>query len=522
MPDETCRAFDSVAPFDPNALHRFVVGADPAPRNMITAEVSALGDPFASLLLARGKIPRSGEQLIDEIKDAVPSGNPLKRQSSFVLGEGSQLSATPQTAGVDRSLRFVVTLGTGPEGPDLFLSVADPKQAGGIEVMAWDRKAGGFNYYRSTGNAMWMFAGNSRDALRESSRGKGPFESHPSGALLMKELKTPWINWHSPDANIPETAFRPTDRRRTHKWFTDKEPGGGLTFETAAARPAMTRWAKERFKALRNNGGTVTRPRMILEQILDTPTVNIATTHIEHGALQPSDQLDLPATFFIDSEGLSDVVGLVPPPFLTVSGRIYARCLDKFDVRLEDGRGFRQNGDTHFCFLALERAFEDQVVLRQAIEIGLITERLAASLLMVDPWNPVFSDRRRALLSHVPAMAEIEDGKSSFSAEMARSILRAARNGPAGTPEAEFAERWKVGADFKGEFNRMLKRYYAALTAKLKTQTGFEGYFKLNEERRQRFADTMPIAEFPLLLPKTNIAPSGRRMKPDGTVTARG
>jgi hypothetical protein len=45
--------------------------------------------------------------------------------------------------------------------------------------------------YRSTGR-MWMFAGNSRDALQPQSRGKGPFESHRSGALLTKELKEPW------------------------------------------------------------------------------------------------------------------------------------------------------------------------------------------------------------------------------------------------------------------------------------------------------------------------------------------
>jgi hypothetical protein len=517
MPDETCRAFDSVAAFDRNALHRFIVGADPAPRKMTTVEVNALGDPFASLLFARGKIPRSGEDVVDKIKTAVPTGNPLKRHSSFILGEGSQLPSTPQTADVGRSLRFVVTLGAGPEGPDLFVSVVNPRQAGGVEVMAWDRKAGGFNYYRSTGNAMWMFGGNSRDALRDSSRGKGPFESHRSGALLMKELKSPWINWHSPDANIPETAFRPTDPRRTHKWFTEKEPGGGLTLETEAARPAITRWAKERFKKLRKDGGPVTRPRMIMEQILDTPTVNIATTHNESGALQPADQLDLPATFFVDSEGLADTLGLTPPPFFTVSGRIYAKCLDKFDVRLEEGL-FAQMGDSHFCFLVLERGFEDQVVLRQAIEIGLVTKRLAASLLMVDPWNPIFSDRRRALLNHVPATASIEDGKSSFSSDMARAILKAAKAGPAGTPEAEFAERWKVGANFKGPFGRILNRYYKAVTAKLATQAGFEGYFKLNEERRQTFKATMPIAEFPLLLPHTNITATGRQMARDGTV----
>lgn len=522
MADETCRAFDSVAPFNPNMLHRFVVGADQAPRPMSKAEVKQLGDPFASLLLARGNVPRSGEELLEGIRAAVKKGHPLKKRRSFILGEGSQVASTKQSAGVDRTLRFVVTLGEGPDGPDLFLSVPNPKQPSLIEVMGWDRKAGGFNYYRSTGDdAMWMFAGNSRDALRDSSRRKGPFESHPSGALLMKELKTPWINWHSPAANIPPTAFAKNDPRRKHEWFTKKDPGGALAFEFDAARPAMTRWARARFDTLRKKGGTVARPRQIIEQIVGTPTVNLTTTHVESRALAPSTDLDLPTTFFVDSEGLSDVLGLELPPPFTVKGRIYAKCLDKFNVRMDDGAGFRRKGDTHFCFLVPERAFEDQVVLREAIEIGLVSRRLAACLLMVDPWNPIFSERRRSLLRHVPATATIADGKSSFSTEMANAILSEADSAPAGTAEAEkeFAERWRVGAGFKKEFNKILRRYYAAVTEKLKKQAGFDEYFKLAETRRRDFEDKTRIAEFPLLLPQTSIPPAARRMRPDGTVT---
>ncbi len=518
MPNETCAAFDAVPPFDPNVLHRFIVGADRAPRPMGAAEVQALGDPFASLLLARGQFPRSGEELLKEMKAAAGDSDPLKTQSSFVVGEGSQVASTAESAGVDRTLRFVVTLGRGPDGPDLFLSVPDPKQPNLIEVMAWDRKVGGFNYYRSTSDgARWMFAGNSRDALAQASRGKGPFEAHPSGALIMKELKTPWINWDSPAAKIHETAFVQNDPRRTHPWFKDKEPNGALFFEFQAARPAITRWAKARFAPLRNGGGQGDEPEQILKQILGTPTVNLATTHITNAALEPSSVLDVPSTFFIDTDGLS-IVGLAQPPAFTVSGKIYQRCLTKFEVRMDDGRRFVQKGDTHFCFLVPERAFEDQAVLQEAIEVGLISKRLAACLLMVDPWNPVFSARRETLLRHVPAKAAISNGKSRFSAEMARRILAAAASGPAGSPEAEFAERWGAGTRFASEFNRLLNGYYAAVTEQLKTQRGFDGYFRLADERRQAFKKRTRIAEFPLLLPRTNISATGRRMQADGTV----
>ena len=135
---------------------------------------------------------------------------------------------------------------------------------------------------------------------------------------------------------------------------------------------------------------------------------------------------------------------------------------------------------------------------------------------MVDPWNPIFSERRRSLLRHVPDSARIANGRSRFSAEMADAIIAAAQPG---SPEAEFAERWDVGPQFKRPFNRILKRYYDAVEEKLRRQAGFDAYFQLAEERRRRFKESMPIAqEFPLLLPRTNIAPRGRFMKPDGSV----
>ena len=518
MADETCRAFDSQAPFDPGAVHRFVVGADPVPRRMSPAEIKSLGDPFATLLLAKGKLPRTAEQVIGQLKSAAPKNGSLRTQRSFVLGEGSQLASTAESEGVDRTLRFVVTLGRGPDGPDVFLSIGNPAHPSGIEVMAWDREVGGFNYYRSTGTAaMWMFAGNSRDALKDASRGKGPFESHPSGALLMKELKAPWTHWDSPDASIEETVFARGDKRRTHPWFKNKDPGGALAFQFEAAEPSMQRWARARFEKLRKNGGPVTRPKQIMDQILGTPTVNLTSSSIASRGLPDDQQVFLPSTFFVDADCLSIELGLDFPPPFEVSGKIYKRCLEKFDVRVEDGQGFKQKGDTHFCFLVPERAFEDRVVLREALSIGLITKRLATCLLMVDPWNPVFSTRRQALLQHVPATATIANGKSTFSKEMADTILAAAELGPADAPEAEFAERWETGAAFTREANKLLKDYFKAVTAKLKTQAGFDPIFQLAEERRARFGE-MPIAEFPLLLPLTNVNIRGRVMRQDASV----
>ena len=103
---------------------------------------------------------------------------------------------------------------------------------------------------------------------------------------------------------------------------------------------------------------------------------------------------------------------------------------------------------------------------------------------------------------------------------MARAILEAAETADPASPEAEFAKRWAVGPRFQRDFGQLLDGYYDAVTARLRTQAGFDAYFELAAERRQEFKAKMPIAEFPLLLPHTNITPRSRRMRRNGTVAA--
>ena len=72
---------------------------------------------------------------------------------------------------------------------------------------------------------------------------------------------------------------------------------------------------------------------------------------------------------------------------------MYQACLSQFDVRVSDGE-HTFAGDTHFVFVVPEPAFEDVLVLETLIALGILSDRLAAALLMVDFTNPVFSPRR--------------------------------------------------------------------------------------------------------------------------------
>lgn len=510
--------FNQLRGLDRVAIHRFVVGEDREPRVLSAQDAAAeLGDPFATLLLLRGVFPKTAGEVLGALDEATPQGDVLRRTRFFLLGEGSQIPVTPQTAGVQRNLRFLAARGDDPKnGPDILLSAFHPDESD-VELMAWDRAHGGFNFYRTVGDSRaWVFAGNSRHALTDPTQGKGPFESHLSGAFVMKELRAPWINWHSPDANIQPSVFAADDPLRDHPWFAQKEPLGAFICETAVARPSITRWAKARFNALAARG-TVEDPARILRQVLQSPAVNLVTSHTESANAKNQDTVDLPQTFFVDSEALTELLNLPAPPPFEVPSAVYRRSLQTFQVALTDGAGFSRQGDTHFAFNVPERAFEDREALREAIRIGLLTDRLAAALLMTDFANPVFSARRAALLRHVPATATVSAGGSDFSEQLANAIVAVAKDTPEASPEREFAGLWAAGEAWPERFGELLSAYYQAVSRRLSTQEGFDAYMRLAESRRERVRQ-MPIFESPLLFAQTNIPRAERSMRPDATV----
>lgn len=497
-----------------DAVHRLVLGRDDRPTQLSPGEVDSLGDPFATLLLSKGVFPRTAGEVLERLARAVPEGDPLGTQQFFVVGEGTQIPAGDGRV-VERNLRFLVTVGGGPGGADIVMSAPHPDSQF-VEVMAWDASSGGFNYYRTVGeSSAWVFAGNSRDALVEPTRDHGPFESHKSGHMLMKELRFPWVHWDSPPARVVLSVFA-EQNLLDHPWVKSLAPGGAYTLEEETVVPSMQRWTRVRLDDL-VSGRAAETPRRLVEQVLTTPTVNLESSNTSSAAALSGSQatVDLPDTFFVDSAALGGVLKLASPPQPFVSSAIYAASITNFNVRLTDGAQFSEPGDTHFAFVVPERSFEDTETLRQAVEREILSRRLVACLLMVDFPNPIFSARRAALMRHVP------DGpfeaSVDFSQSFADAIVASATADPTRTPEAEFKERWDVGEDFAPAFNRLLAEYYDAFRKRLETQAGFDSYMELAESRRASVKG-MPIAESPLLFSVSDVTPEPRRMRSDGTV----
>jgi hypothetical protein len=503
-------------------LYRFVLGLDDAPRPMTPAETAQwLNDPLATLVLRRGILPQTLDELLAQLDrfNADPEGVPV--QASYLVGDGSQIPWTPESGGLDRRLRFAITRAAAGGDVALLVSTGLVTDSADmfLQVLAWDPVSHVYNYYLRQKPA-WVWSGNSIHALAPETRGQGPFDSHVNGSLVMKELKPPWNNWQSVRAHV-DSALAPDDPVRRQPLFRDRK--NAEVFQISVVQPGISRWNRARLAKSLGPDRMVSDVPYFMRQVLETTTVNLASSDAESRLVRPDDRVPLPITFFLNSDALINTLELEPaisPP--AVEGRWYLDSLRRYDFALVD-EGFREPGDTYFAFLVPEPAFEDVDVLRKLLEAGVVTARFAASLLMVDFPNPIYSERRRQLMTYVPATARVTDAGSDLPGTMGAAIADAARALPADSPEREFLAWWGVPEDrWRAEFTIRIERYVAAIVERLAAPAGFDDYVRLAESRRREYR-RQPLNEFLLTLPTTNIPTDSAplRMNEDGTVGAK-
>jgi hypothetical protein len=329
-------------PLQQGRLYRFVLGLDPVPRPMEDTEAATLlGDPFAELLLKRGRFPLSLEELLAAL-DAVaddPAG--LPEQQCFLAADGGQIDWTPATADLNRQMRFVVARARDGDTRLLISSSTVPDSTTQfMQLLAWDQGNRVYNYYERRGGT-WLWAGNSRHALAPETRGRGPFDSHVNGSLVMKELRQPWNGWHSTSASIQDTVLAPGDPLRTMPLFRDRASAHDL--ETNVVRPGIERWNRARIEAATASGGELADVPYFMRQVLETTTVNLASSSQQSDQLDDHASLTLPVTFFLNAEALLDSIGLTPDiDNVDVPGRLYRESLRRYHFCVTDG-GYRQS-----------------------------------------------------------------------------------------------------------------------------------------------------------------------------------
>jgi hypothetical protein len=508
-----CAVFLSSQAAEAPHILRFVEGIDAAAVPMQASDVNTqLNDPWAVLVLRKGVFPKDITETLEALDP--PDGQPgYSVQHSFFVSESGQL---PVNIAISREFRMVLTRSKPDENlPAILIAAPAGQRDGFIELMSWDPIKKAFNFYRRLKGGEWTWKGDTRLALQAVTAGKGCFQCHVHGTPVMKELRSPWNNWHSQAASIPPEAI-PADDIRTSPLFTKKLNAEELEpLVKGWISTAITTMVKDDMKQ-----SHIVDVRTLLRPLFETDTVNLQSSHQRSKGF--SAKVDLPPGFFLNFDLFSNVLGLeTSPNFSGLVDRIlYAAAVEKFGFSLSDGAGFNQPGDTHFGFLVPVPSESGNTLIRQMIDQQVITRHFALSILMVDFTNPFYSMARSGLLHYVPDTGHVQDGRSDLAEKTAKAIAAAAPNTPDGAPERHFLANWdKDPNQLRSDAEQKIQAYQNAVLQRLKTQEGVNDYTQLAESRRRRFASTT-LNEFPLLLPQTNLPNNlNLRMLPDGSVS---
>lgn len=474
-------------------LRAMVVGVDARPRAMPVAEVQAFGDPFTRHLLLEGAVPLTLAQLDKAI--AVLQGEQARPfRKLYAAAEGAAFQETNPTLPLNARLVFTWQKDQATD-PDLLLSTtAEPDDpAALLQLIAWSESQGAYHFFERLAGA-WVWAGSSLDALRPASRGKGPFDSHINGSLVMKELKFPWVHWHSQSRSIRRNVLFPTAELDGRPLFALLE---GAQVLQAVVQRGVHRWTRRRLQRDLQAGRLDNLP-WYARQILWTTSVNLTSSDTLFRELPSVDAIALPSSFFLDVDGLAavaealgDGTDLLPADEFSVTSAAYRQAMTDLRVRVEAAEGGPSiAGDTDFAFVVPERAFEDTVVLEQLIANEVLSPKLALCLLMVDFSNPVFSPDRAGLLALFPDTIKAGDQGAALDA----AILDAARAEQAAGAAARLVSLWD-DADLLGSVRRELAAFASAVQAKLRTADGVRELLELADSRRQAFRDR-PLNEF--------------------------
>ncbi|WP_218578332.1 hypothetical protein [Vineibacter terrae] len=488
---------EPLADIAPGEVVRFFLGQDDIAVVLAPSDIQReLNDPFARLVLTPGHRPKNLVEVL-KIIDLATGADAVPGQRIYRIADGGQIPWNDETATLDRHLRIAITRHRGEEA-ELFISTAPPFSSETIflQIFAWDPKSGAYNFYERR-RGVWSWAGSSWQALMEPTRGRGPFDSHVNGGPVMKELKLPWMHWHSQSSQIRDDIFAPDDPFPKDPLWNSSNLKGAEDLELIV-RSGTARWTRSRFDR-RTANGRLSNAREFLRQILTTTTVNLACSPQPSASLSDDDMLRLPTTFFLNSDCLVGELAL--PATLSrakTPASFYRAGLEKYEVCLRDGGNIFKR-DTHFAFPVPEPSLEDQMVLRELLARGAISRRLALCLLMVDFPNPVFSDRRATLLEHIPE-ALVLDGGADLDGRFPAAVKSVIASKGADSAEAEFTMLWETAGDWEMEFAARVDRYWALVLARLLTAEGFDAFFQLAESRRRQFRNR-PLAEFGLTLP---------------------
>jgi hypothetical protein len=527
---------------EPFTAFRFIEGVDSCLQPLSATDLAQLRDPFAVNVLQTGvgqpnRWPSSVEQIVSLVS-AVPGF--AANQKSYLVGEGGQITVSVAPRDAPRNLRFIITWGA-TSSPSVFLSAAPTgTHPGGpapfLQVIGYDQSKNVFNFYQFISNEgqptrTWVWSGDSAWSGRAQSAGQGCFSCHINGALNMKELVPPWNNWTSPDASISASNIPAAVAQ--DPLYTALSGADVLQNNFQGLQSRYT----QRLIASSIKDGTVSNVAVLLNRLINTTTVNFQSSHAK-----PVDATDVevPPDFFIFHSALTmPQINLSAMPTLKITRSMHDAFVSQHKLALQQLGGgsklaYQQPGTTFFAFFVPVPAFEDMIAIRELINQKVIDANFAASVLLVDFPNPVFSAQRSSLLKYArqiqtaKVLASGSPNPNGVPAQFIALVTAAAKSQPpcrpstlaSCTPEQQFLF-FAGQSDWQQRAKDQIDRYFAAIGQRIGTAVGANDYMTMSISRQSQFANARGVGnldEFSLLLPcsdlKFNMC---KRMNLDGT-----
>lgn len=524
-------------------------------RMSLKEQQANLNDLWGKEILRQGKYPQD----VKQSQQAIWQANPNLTEKIYLVAEGGQIPLSVAPRKNNRDPRLAITW----EGDGILstlLSGTPGSSTRFLQVIAWDAQKKKFNYYELNPEKHWSWAGDSSHARQPQFVGQGCFDCHHNGSVIMKELKTPWNNWTSQLATI-NLSFLPLDVAQDPNL---KKLNGADQLEQdirGGVAQYYTAWLASH---LSNDFKTITNISDLLRHITTTTSVNFESNNPSSG----NPDIVPPKNFFLFDDALSQVTGddfggsgYNFPSTISFQSKKFNQIIDtkgfalRKCVRIADTNKcqpttlkYEQKGSTFNPFFVPVPSNEDSLVIQNLIKfsanlnnqrknIQFISDKFAASILMVDFQNPVFSSVRSSLQTYADKLdvATIDDtGVSNIPSLFVAQIQEAVKNQtPCSTQnldscsaEQQFLNTWNLSdANWKATVNQRIQDYLNAVSNQIANGTGLSDYVDLIVSRERQFASIAPINnlfESSLLLPQSDIPTNASllRMQTDGKVVA--
>jgi hypothetical protein len=342
--------------------------------------LAKLNDPIANKILAGDGCPQSYSAVLKKLKTTDNTDcQPSDGLGSFLISETAAFESADQAAA--NGYRTVVTKDCEKRGQDsmLFSAFANTDQAAetSIEMVGKDATTGVFNFYEVLPKGQWVFYGTSEDFIgngytckdsgfcvsNNSKKASSPSRKscascHISGALVMKELDSPWLHWTSGHANGSEKVVA------AHKDALGVQQAGE-NLEFNVVRKSFANYSKARVDILAKRGAAE-----LLRPLFCTMDVNLNS--------------GLGSTNLVMDAALAG-------GFLSTDQTEYANLKKEIGQRIN---GVNGKDDTASPFTYPTKGQSDTAYLNALKTAKLIDDDFAKHILAVDMTRPIFSGQR--------------------------------------------------------------------------------------------------------------------------------